>query len=103
MQEKYIEHYMATVFHKWFMNICKEVGDTPIRAAIQNHIYFPDPAAPERVRLQSFIKGLIEFYEKIKDLPDPEEPPIVYEGGVSPSALVAMESLRSSRKDLTNT
>ena len=83
MQQKYLEHYLAQAMHDWFMNLCKEVGDTPIRAAIQNHLYIQDPKDPSKVRLQTFISEFIKLYEDLKTREDPNHAPKVYEGGVS--------------------
>lgn len=93
MQQKYVEHYIATAFHKWFMRICQECGDTPIRAAIQNYLYLQDPDNPDKVRIQSFISGILELYSQLKDMDDPEDPPIVFEAGLSDTALQAIEAL----------
>lgn len=75
MQQKYLEHYMAMIFHKWFMKFCDQVGDSPFRTVVQNYIYYQDPNEPDKVRLQSFISGLVEFMDKAKDLPDPDPAP----------------------------
>ena len=74
---------MAVAFDKWFKHIFSECGDTPIRAAVQNYLYVQDPTNPEKVRIQTFIHNLILTYEKLKRLPDPANPPKVFEAGVS--------------------
>ena len=78
MQQKYVEHYMAMAFHKWLMKISANVGDAPFRSVVQNFMYYQDPEEPSKVRLQSFITGLIDFVEKAKDMDDPDPaPPLV--------------------------
>lgn len=75
MQQKYLEHYAAMVFHKWLMKICDQVGDAPFRSVVQNFMYYQDPEDPYKVRLQSFITGLLAFLEQAKDLADPDPAP----------------------------
>ena len=79
MQQKYVEHYTALLFHRWLMKICEGVGDSPFRSVVQNFLYYQNPEEPSKVRLQSFITGLVDFIEKVKTLEDPDPAPTLVE------------------------
>lgn len=83
MQRKYVEYYSAKVFHKFFMNVSQQVGDSPFRATVLNFLYNQNPDEPEKVRIQSFITALFDFVEKIKDMPDPDPAPVLAELGLT--------------------
>ena len=94
MQRKYIEHYTAAVFHKFFMNTSKEVGESPFRAAVLNYLYAQNPDDPDKVRIQSFIAGILDFYEQVKDMPDPDPAPAIVEVSITEQARKDMEDER---------
>jgi hypothetical protein len=79
------------------MNISKQIGDSPFRAAVLNFLYTQDPVQPDKVRIQAFIASLIDFIEQVKDMPDPENPPKVYEVGISEKAIEEIKTIKARR------
>ena len=103
MQDKYINHYLAVIFHKWFQNINKSVGDSPFRAVVHNHMYVQDPADPTKVRIQSFIEGLREFIDNAKEMDDPDPPPVLYSTKITESAIKEMQWLKDRGQKMSLT
>ena len=79
MQQKYLEHYVAVLFHKWLMRIADQVGDAPFRAVVQNYMYYQDHENPKKVRIQSFITGLLEYIRAVAAMEDPDPAPTLVE------------------------
>lgn len=79
MQAKYVEHYTAAFFDTWFKKVASEIGTAPFQAVVQNHLYTQDPDNPTKVRIQTFIRVLLAYTEKLKSMPDPDPAPILYE------------------------
>lgn len=94
MQSKYIDHYTAALFHRWFMNISNEMGDSQFRAVVQNFLYAQDPENPNCVRLQSFIRALRGFLKQLEAAPDPEVPPILYEVSLTKECEEEIEKIK---------
>lgn len=94
MKDEYIEHYVAVLFHRWFMKVSKEAGDSPFRAVVQNLLYSQDPDHPQYLRIQSFIHALNQFIGQLRDRPDPDPPPTVFRIGVSEEAQQEMKKFK---------
>lgn len=97
MQTKYLDHYVATVFHKWFMEIGKQNATAPWTAVVQNFLYTQDPENPTKLRIQSFVSSLRDFISKIEDMPDPYPAPTIYEVGITEQAQKEMDELLASQ------
>lgn len=97
MQTKYLDHYIAAVFHRWFMEVGKQNATAPWTAVVQNFLYTQDPEHPDKLRIQSFVSGLRQFLLQIKDLPDPDPAPTIYEVGITEQAQKEMDELVASK------
>ena len=95
MQDKYINHYLAVIFHKWFMALAKTTGDSPFRAVIQNHVYTQDPENPSKVRIQSFIEALRTFIKQAEAMDDPDPPPTIFETGINAETEAKIAELKA--------
>ena len=70
MRQEHVEYYVTKAFHEWFRKINGHMGDSPFQAVIQNFVYYPDAKDTSKSRLGVFVKGLIQFVEQLKAMPD---------------------------------
>ena len=79
MHEELVVYHTMRSFHNWFSGIANVMSDAPFQSVVQNYMYYPDPNDIDKSRLETFVRGLIEFIDNARSLPNPTVLPKSFE------------------------